>query len=182
MNRLRRDDGARLFAIDLPTGLEGDSGKADRDCVAADCTITIALAKKGLVTDGALDFVGRLAVVELPELRAEALPRVARGLPARPAEIVATPVGLRDLLPRRKFDAYKNQFGRAGIVAGSKGFTGAALMATMGALRAGAGLVEVFVPEEIYEVVAGAAAPECMVKPVRSYEDLLGEKIDVWGI
>ena len=85
-------------------------------------------------------------------------------------------------MPRRKYSAYKNQFGRIGIVAGSRGFTGAAIMCSFGALRAGAGLVELFVPEEIYEIVASAAAPEVMVKPVKSYADLLAEPIDVWAV
>jgi len=86
------------------------------------------------------------------------------------------------LLPRRQYNAYKNQFGRIGVVAGSKGFIGAALMTSQGALRAGAGLVEVFVPEEIYEIVAAAAPMEAMVKPVQSYRDLLKEKADVWAV
>jgi NAD(P)H-hydrate epimerase len=68
------------------------------------------------------------------------------------------------------------------VVAGSKGFIGAAIMTTEGALRAGAGLVEVFVPEEIYEAVASAAPVEAMVKPVRRYRDLLEEKVDVWAV
>ena len=55
-------------------------------------------------------------------------------------------------------------------------------MCAWGALRAGAGLVEVFVPENIYEIVAAAAPFESMVKPVKSYRDLIEEKIDVWGI
>ena len=56
------------------------------------------------------------------------------------------------------------------------------LMASQGALRAGAGLVEVFVPEEIYEIVAGAAFMEAMVKPIASFRDLLKEKVDVWAL
>jgi NAD(P)H-hydrate epimerase len=55
-------------------------------------------------------------------------------------------------------------------------------MTTEGALRAGAGLVELFVPKEIYSVAAAAAPAEAMVKPVRSYRDLLEEKIDVWAL
>src|SRR5205809_6812106 len=55
-------------------------------------------------------------------------------------------------------------------------------MCTWGALRGGAGLVEVFVPENIYEIVAAAAPFESMVKPVKSYRDLVEEKYDVWGI
>jgi ADP-dependent NAD(P)H-hydrate dehydratase / NAD(P)H-hydrate epimerase len=164
--------GTRVIAIDLPTGLDGDSGRADDDCVRADLTITVACAKSGLVADAALDFVGRLEVVALEELT-----------PGETNEAqLATPETLRGLLPRRKFSSYKNQFGRLGIVAGSRGFTGAALMCSLGALRAGAGLVEVFVPEEIYEIIAGAAAPEAMVKPIKSYADLLEEPIDVWAV
>jgi ADP-dependent NAD(P)H-hydrate dehydratase / NAD(P)H-hydrate epimerase len=100
----------------------------------------------------------------------------------KPKEIIASPAAFHGLLPRRKYDSYKNQFGRIGVVAGSKGFVGAALMASQGALMAGAGLVEVFVPEEIYEIVAGAAFMEAMVKPVASYRHLLQEKADVWAV
>jgi hydroxyethylthiazole kinase-like uncharacterized protein yjeF len=163
---------AYVIAVDLPSGLDGESGLADDDCVVADFTITIGCAKSGLVADGALDFVGRLEVVSLAELQ----PKETSG-----AEL-AIPESLCELLPRRKYSAYKNQFGRIGIVAGSRGFTGASIMSSLGALRAGAGLVELFVPEEIYEIVASAAAPEVMVKPVKSYTDLLAEPVDVWAI
>jgi ADP-dependent NAD(P)H-hydrate dehydratase / NAD(P)H-hydrate epimerase len=173
INQLRAHQGAYVFAVDLPTGLDGDSGKTDRDCVVADWTVTIGFAKPGLLADDAPNFVGRLDVVQLDELRA----------PEKKAkEIVAAPPALRDLLPRRKFSTYKNQCGRIGVVAGSKGFIGAALMTSQGALRAGAGLVEVFVPEEIYEIVASAAPMESMVKPIKSYRDLLEEKADVWAL
>jgi yjeF C-terminal region, hydroxyethylthiazole kinase-related/yjeF N-terminal region len=172
INQLRQKNSAYVFAVDLPTGLDGDSGKTDRDCVIADFTVTIGFAKPGLVADGALDFVGRLEVVPFPDLTAESDSK----------ELIAAPYSLAPLLPRRRFSAYKNQFGRIGVLAGSKGFIGAALMTTEGALRAGAGLVEVFVPEEIYEIVAAAAPVEAMVKPLESYRDLLKEKIDVWAL
>src|SRR5207245_2946494 len=96
--------------------------------------------------------------------------------------LAAGPYSPSPLRPRRRFSAYKNEFGRIGVVAGSKGFVGAALMTAEGALRAGAGLVEVFVPEEIYEIVASAAPVEAMVKPVRRYRDLLEEKMDAWAL
>ncbi len=162
---------ARVIAIDLPTGLDAESGAADEDCVVADLTITVGFAKTGLLADDALDFVGRLEVIPVAALQSD----------VDSAE-VAIPQALGPLLPRRKFSAYKNQFGRIGIVAGSRGFTGAALLCSLGALRAGAGLVELFVPEEIYEIIATAAAPEVMVKPVQSYADLLDQPIDVWAI
>src|SRR5438477_2854072 len=175
INRLRREENAFVFAIDLPTGLDADSGENDPDdSVIADFTVTIGFAKHGLIVDSALNLVGHIEIVPLPGLWPEA---------GAPNELAASPHSLSPLLPRRKFNAYKNEFGRVGVVAGSKGFVGAALMTTEGALRAGAGLVEVFVPEEIYEIIASAAPVEAMVKPVRRYRDLLDEKeIDVWAL
>jgi len=174
INQLRHSHNAFVFAVDLPTGFDADSGEVDpEDCVIADFTIAIGFAKHGLIVDPALDFVGRIEVVPLVDLAAEI---------TAPKELAGTAHSLSPLLPRRKFSAYKNQFGRIGIVAGSKGFVGAALMTASGALRAGAGLVEVFVPEEIYPIIASAAPVEAMVKPVRSYRKLLEEKIDIWAL
>jgi hydroxyethylthiazole kinase-like uncharacterized protein yjeF len=171
INRLRRENNAFIFAVDLPSGLDGDTGQSDPDCVIADFTVTIANAKRGLVADDATNFVGRLAVVPLPELKI-----IDRG------ETIACAGSLRRLLPRRDFNAYKNQFGRIAIIAGSRGFAGAASMCAWGALRGGSGLIEVFVPQNIYQVVAAAAPFEAMVKPVRSYSELLEQKVDVWAI
>ncbi|HZS17477.1 MAG TPA: NAD(P)H-hydrate dehydratase [Candidatus Udaeobacter sp.] len=173
INRLRKTRGAYVFAVDIPTGLDSDSGKTDRDCVVADFTVTIGFAKPGLVADEAINVVGRLEVVPLSSLRT----------PDKKAnEILAALPALRELLPRRAFSTYKNQCGRIGVVAGSRGFIGAALMTSKGALRAGAGLVEVFIPEEIYDIVASAAPMESMVKPLKSYRNLLKEKADVWAV
>ena len=172
INRLRIEQNAFVFAVDLPTGFNSDTGEIDPDSVVADFTVTIGFAKHGLIADAAINFVGRIVVLPLPGLEAGG----ARN------EIMATPQALAGLIPRRKFGAYKNQFGRVGVVAGSKGFVGAALMTASGALRSGAGLVELFVAEDIYEITAAAAPPEVMVKATRAYRDLAGEKIDVWAL
>ena len=173
INRLRREEKMHVFAVDLPTGFDGDNGDSDPDCVVADFTATIGFAKHGVVADRVIDYVGRIGVVPLADL-------VTPQVPAN--DLLACEDSLWPLLPRRKFGAYKNEFGRIGVVAGSPGFIGAALMTAEGALRAGAGLVEVFVPKDIYPIVAAAAPAEAMVKAVRSYRDLLEEKIDVWAV
>jgi ADP-dependent NAD(P)H-hydrate dehydratase / NAD(P)H-hydrate epimerase len=172
INRIRVEQNAFVFAVDLPTGFNSDTGEIDPDSVVADFTVAIGFAKHGLVSDAAIDFAGRIVVLPLPDFEVGG----ARN------EIMATPPALAGLVPRRKFGAYKNQFGRIGVVAGSKGFVGAALMTAAGALRSGAGLVELFVPEDIYEIAAAAAPPEVMVKATRAYRDLAGEKIDVWAL
>jgi ADP-dependent NAD(P)H-hydrate dehydratase / NAD(P)H-hydrate epimerase len=174
INRLRKAQNAFVFAIDLPTGLNGDTGETDpEDCVIADFTVTIGCAKHGLILDNSLDIVGRIEVVPLLDLVAP-----ESGV----NDTLACPASLQSLLPRRAFSAYKNQFGRIGILAGSEGTLGAAIMATEGALRAGGGLVELFVPKDLYPLLAPMAPAESMVRPFRSIKDLIEQPVDVWAI
>jgi NAD(P)H-hydrate epimerase len=175
MNSLQDSVAARIFAIDLPTGLDGDSGKPAADAVRADFTLTIGFPKKGLVADEAINYVGRLAVLPLLALDAAAEKNPN-------ANIVATTQNLAPLLPRRRPDSHKGDYGRVGIIAGSRGFTGAAVMAASACLHAGAGLVSVFVSEEVQPIVATAAPPEVMVRPVKKYTEALEEKLDVLAL
>src|SRR6266403_4406492 len=86
INQLRTTKGAYVFAVDLPTGLDSDSGKTDRDCVVADFTVTIGYAKPGLVADGAVNYVGRIEIVPLDELRPPE---------TKSREIIASPAAFR---------------------------------------------------------------------------------------
>ncbi|MFL6583740.1 MAG: NAD(P)H-hydrate dehydratase, partial [Chthoniobacterales bacterium] len=96
--------------------------------------------------------------------------------------IVTSAGSLGGILPRRKFSAYKNQFGRVGIVAGSRGLTGAAVLCASGALRGGAGLVNLFVTQDVYPIIASIAPPEAMVRGIASYADLNDQPVNVWAI
>ena len=169
INRRRRETGAAVFAIDLPTGLDGDTGAADPDAVIADFTLAIGFAKRGLVSDAAIDFVGRLAVLSLAALTAPA---------NASTESVATPRTLAGLRPPRRFSTHKGDCGRVGLIAGSRGLTGAAVMAANAAVRAGAGLVSLFVTPDIYSIVASAAMPEVMTAPIDCYLNLLEKPFD----
>jgi len=151
-----RAAGARVLSADLPSGLDPDSGEAPEGTVVADCTVAIGRAKMGLFSDEAGAFTGSIEVIALPGVP-----------PAAPtgSETLFTRAELARLIPRPALDAHKGDCGRVGIVAGSVGFAGAAVLAASGALRAGAGLVTVFVPPDVYPVVASAAPPEAMVRP-----------------
>ena len=173
INALRQEQNAFVFAIDLPTGLDSDSGEADEHCVVSDFTVTIGYAKRGLIADSALEHVGRIEVAPLHELRHSI---------GTPEAQVATAASLRHLLPRRSFSGYKNQFGRVGVVAGSRGLTGAAVLCALGAMRGGAGLLRAYVLEEVYPIIAASAPPEAMIQPVSSYASLLDENVDVWAV
>jgi NAD(P)H-hydrate epimerase len=175
INALRCERNAHVFALDLPTGLDGDAGAPGTDAVVADTTLAIGFAKQGLVADRAIDHVGRLAVLSLAELS-------GRAGETTPTAAVATAENLSLLLPPRAFDTHKGQCGRVGIVAGSLGTIGAAQLCAEGALRGGAGLVTLYVWREIYPIAASRVAPEVMVKSIDSATQVLKDQQDVLAI
>jgi NAD(P)H-hydrate epimerase len=163
MNELRQTAHTTTIAMDLPSGLHPDSGQPLLDGVQADITLTIAQVKAGLLADTALQHVGRLALIPLPDLPATT---------GDPAELL-TPALLRPLLPRRSFDTHKTQAGRVLILAGSSGMLGAAELACRGALHAGAGMVTLLVKPSLYQLLAARVPPEVMVKPITDYTTAL---------
>jgi hydroxyethylthiazole kinase-like uncharacterized protein yjeF len=170
INSLRRN-GAWVLAIDLPSGLHGDSGRPSSVCVEADLTATIAAVKQGLVADAATGVVGRLAVVPLPDLA------VPKGVWK-----VSLASEIRSWLPPRSFDTHKGQAGRVGIVAGSPGFLGAARLCSAAAVKAGGGLVTLFARPETAPLLATCCLPEVMVKTVSSYHEVLDSQLDVLAV
>ena len=175
INEMRQLLRAHTFAIDIPTGLDTDTGEADPDCVVADFTLTVGYAKTGLLEDSAVNYVGRLSVLPLVEF-------AEQNFSAQNDASVALAGNLAPLLLRRKFDTHKGDCGRVAVVAGSPGMTGAALMAAKAAVRAGAGLVTLFAARDIYPLLAATAMPEIMVKPVDSYREILDTPRDVTAI
>ena len=160
MNQLRRERYAVTVAMDLPSGLDGDSGIPCQDAVVADITATVAQVKTGLLADPATHHVGRLALVPLAEL-------------GTGDDSIITAGTLRSKLRRRPFDMHKGQAGRVALVAGSRGYLGAAVLTALGALRGGAGLIILLAHERDYELLAAKMPPEIMVKPVHDYADAM---------
>lgn len=163
---------ATVFAMDLPTGLNADTGETDEDTVRVDVTVTIGSVKKGLVRDSATGYVGRLTLVRLTDLEC----------PSDSKERILEPGLLRRWLPRRRFDSHKGTFGRVGIVAGSPGFTGAAVLSSAAAARAGAGLITLYARPEVYEILAATVPPEVMVRPVNDWTEALQDRLDALAI
>ncbi len=176
LNERRRMEGAFVVAADLPSGLDGATGIPAKSCVEADITVAIAYAKTGLVADTATHYVGRLAVVPLPELAA--FFQITKGSEA----LVIGSECFRGVLPNRSFDVHKGMFGRVGIIAGSRGYLGAARLASIAALHAGAGLVTLYALPETYELQATSLLPEVMVKPIESYLEILSEPLDALAV
>ena len=149
---------AFVLSIDIPSGIDPDSGLAAGPVVKADLTVTIGLPKTGLIRPEAIPYVGSVEVVDIG-IHSEFI-EDTEGCEE------AALIDRSDLvLPRRERDSHKGTYGHVLLIGGSKGFTGAIAMAARAALRSGAGLVSVLTPEEVYSIVAQAAGPEVMVHP-----------------
>ncbi|MDF1811169.1 MAG: NAD(P)H-hydrate dehydratase [Verrucomicrobiales bacterium] len=174
MNRIREEESARTFAIDIPSGVDGDTGEIYGGAVKADHTLTICVPKQGLLSERSINHVGRLHLIPLPEIPVEE---------GDSSLTLLCPETLHSCFPTREFDTHKGKAGRVTIVAGSRGLTGAAVLSSLGALHSGAGLVSVFVPEEIYTIVASQAPVDVMVRPYgQSIEQIVNHPADVMAI
>ncbi len=149
------ETGRPVLAIDVPSGLDSDTGAARGGAVRADVTVTMALPKLGLLQPAAADHVGQLEVADI-------------GIPAAFVAEVATQTewltaeDVRGLLPRRHRTAHKGDFGHLLVIAGSEGYTGAPVLCAHAAARSGVGLVTLAVPRNVYAIVAASCPPEIM--------------------
>ncbi len=150
--------GRPVLAVDVPSGLNATTGVAEGECVDATWTCTMGLSKRGFYLGQGRDCVGTVHVVDI----------------GVPASVIET-VGVRDnvlsvreaaaLLPGRAPDGHKGTFGRVAVLAGSVGYTGAAALTAMAALRSGAGLVELGVPSSLNDIME-VKLTEVITKPL----------------
>ncbi len=152
LNHLR----APVMAVDIPTGISADTGEVLGVALKAQVTVTYGWPKIGQLVGAGRDYVGRLwlADISIP-------PELAGEVPLELAEARA----LRQLLPPRPFGSHKGSFGHLLVLAGSEGKTGAAALASAGALRAGAGLVTLGVAASLCDILAGKLT-EAMTLPL----------------
>ena len=154
--RLVNSSPARVLAVDVPTGVDSDTGAADDDAVQADATVTMALPKLGLYLYPGRALAGHLTVADI-------------GMPERMLREAAvsrwllTDEYVRELLPERPADMHKGDAGRVCVAAGSYGYLGAAALCAGAAVRGGAGLVTLFTAESAREPLA-IKLTEVMVK------------------
>ncbi len=155
--------GKPVVAIDLPTGLEADTGRVPGICVRAALTVTLGLPKRALVLHPGTAYVGKLVVADLT------FPAALLADPAIAADILLSEEAAQ-LFPARAVTAHKHEVGRALIVAGSRAMTGAALLAAEGALRGGAGMVYLAAPASVIAVLHGRR-PELILQPQKETAD-----------
>jgi hydroxyethylthiazole kinase-like uncharacterized protein yjeF len=152
-----------VTAIDIPSGLNADTGQIMGAAIKAALTVTFGFPKLGQLIFPGADLVGRLTRIDIgiPE-------EVSRRVPARYR--VIEPQDFRELLHDKREDIHKGSRGHLLILAGSTGKTGAATLAALGALRAGAGLVTLGIPRSLNPILENKLT-EAMTCPLPETED-----------
>ena len=144
--------GIPVVAIDLPSGLSADHAEPIGECIHAAMTVTLAAPKLPLVLPPGEALAGNIVVADIG-----IPPEVIDNL-AGPRLELLTREAMREILQPRESDSHKGDYGHVLVIAGSRGKTGAAHLAAVGALRSGAGLVSVATPRSAQPIVAAMGA------------------------
>ncbi len=141
----QKERGIKIIAVDLPSGMDADTGAIDPACPRADITVTMAFPKLGLFSFPGAAKVGKLIIADI-------------GIPEALAEDITTELitdrWAKTTLPERPLNANKGTFGRVLVTAGSINYIGAAYLACSGALRSGAGLVTLATASSLQPILA----------------------------
>ena len=137
-----------VVAMDLPTGLNCDTGEVDPAGLTADVTVALGRPKIGLLTFPGVEHTGQLEIADI------GLASDLEGEQDIDLELL-TPDWVRRRLPSRPLNSHKGTFGHALVVAGSRNYVGAAYLASQAAVRVGAGLTSLASPTGVYSIAAG---------------------------
>jgi len=168
MEEMRNLYGAKVISLDIPSGVDPDTGEIHPGAVTADATYMIGAPKRGLLFEHAADATGALHLVPVDVLT----PAGGDG------HQLTGPHSIRSLHEPRPFNFHKGKAGRVGILAGSREYSGAAVLASMGALAGGAGLVTLHVPEDVIPLVAGRLPPEIILRACADPREILAHRYD----
>ncbi len=155
------------IAIDIPTGIDTNTGQIFQNCVRADMTITFGFLKKGMLLYPARSYCGKVKIekIGIPQKIVESIELKGE---------VTTFEDAKKLLPERPAFSNKGTFGRVLIISGSSNYTGTPAMVALGALKVGAGLVTVVTPSPFNTVVT-STLPEAIAIPLPD-EDFISLK------
>jgi len=161
--------GATIVAVDLPSGIDADTGTVGGPAVTADITVTFGALKPGLLIDPGASHAGTVEFIDIglkPYLGGGVGPAGPHG----PAAFAPQHADIRALLPRPGAESDKYRRGVLGVLAGSERFPGAAVLATGGAIRGGAGMVRVVTAATPAQAVR-LAWPEAVVTVLADDDD-----------
>jgi hydroxyethylthiazole kinase-like uncharacterized protein yjeF len=167
VNAAKRERKLRIIAIDLPSGMDADTGEADPACPEADLTVTLAFPKPGFYKFPGAEKTGKITIADI-------------GIPAGLADDIKTELltgeWAEKILPKRPRNANKGTFGRVMVVAGSLNYIGAAYLACSGAMRVGAGLVTLATAKSLQSIIASRLAEATYLPLAESEPGIISAK------
>lgn len=147
-----------VIAVDIPSGLEADTGQVLGPCIKATQTVTFALPKLGQILQPGYNYCGQLHIVDI------SIPENLISKYETKYSLI-TPVMVNGILPLRPSWGHKGTFGRVTVIGGSEGLSGAPALTSMAALRIGAGLVTLGIPESLNGLME-VKLTEVMTRPL----------------
>ncbi len=148
--RFANDSALPIISLDIPSGVEADTGKAAKDAIRAECTLTFTKKKIGLVVYPGAEYTADVVLLDA-------------GIPV-PDGMQSSYSSLTDLslYPARKRNSHKGTFGTLAVFAGSVGMAGAAYLSALAAYRTGVGMVKIITPEE-NRIILQTMLPEAVL-------------------
>jgi ADP-dependent NAD(P)H-hydrate dehydratase / NAD(P)H-hydrate epimerase len=140
------ENSAEILSIDVPSGFDSDNGKNLGNCIRASLTVSFQLYKRGFLNYGTDKYTGKVIVEDI-------------GIPDAVVdkfhnnEFIMDEGMIKESLHIRDKYSHKGDYGKVLVIAGSKGFTGAAYISTQGAVRSGAGLVTLCCHKDIVDIL-----------------------------
>ena len=137
-----------IIAIDVPSGLDCNTGSPMGGAIKAKTTYTFEVVKLGFINYSSFKYIGNLEVIPI-------------GIPDEIKDSINEGITIlednyyKEIIRKREIYGHKGDFGRAIIFAGSKGFTGAAYLATKACLKTGAGLTTLITPKDVQDILSG---------------------------
>jgi NAD(P)H-hydrate epimerase len=171
VNTAKKSKNLSIIAVDLPSGMDADTGAIDPACPYADLTVTLAFPKTGLFSFPGAERVGKLKIADIG---------IGESLADSITTELLTGEWAANTLPKRPLNANKGTFGRALVIAGSGNYVGAAYLACSGALRVGAGLVTLAATAGIRSLVAMKLAEVVFLPLPQTLEGIIpDEAVDI---
>jgi len=148
-----------VISIDLPSGVSSDAATIENIAVKADATVTLGLPKFGNILFPGANYNGNVVVGDVGISA-----KIADAIESR--TFIITRKLIKEYIPKRIADSHKGTYGKASVIAGSRGLSGAAILTCLAALNSGVGIIELFIPESI-DLIISTKVVEIITKPLK---------------
>lgn len=164
------ESGKHIISVDIASGIYADSGMLSNIAIKANTTLVLSNLKPGNVIYPGREYCGNLVVCDI------GIPNSVINMFSNENYYIDNSFDLKLLIKERKKDTHKGDYGKVGIIAGSRGMTGAALLCAESALRSGAGLVYLFSPSSLMPIYEASLKEVVKIEVGKKNDDCFLEK------